>query len=166
MYALRFAWVGPLLVLGLQAAPAQDDEETSRAAEGGPERCISLNRVERSEIVDDRTLVFHMRDGALFLNHLERECPGLKREERFMYSPTSNRLCSIDAVTVIEDWGFGLTRGFTCTLGPFHPITAEDLEELKRSAGDDGPRERGGDIEVEVVDPDELAPEQRSDAAE
>lgn len=68
-----------------------------------------------------------------------------------MYSPTGNRLCSIDTVTVLEQWAFGLTRGFTCSLGDFHPISEADLAELKR-----GGRSRDGDIDVEAVDPDEL----------
>jgi hypothetical protein len=183
MHVSRFAWVGILLAaLGVPAASAQDregDDENNAAplAEGNstaederdtaasghgdagsldsaPERCIALNRVDHTDVIDDRTLIFHMRNGAMYLNHLDRECPGLKREERFMYSPTSNRLCNVDTVTVLEDWGFGLTRGFTCTLGNFHPISEADLAELKRGIGE---REsRDGDIEIERVDPDEL----------
>lgn len=156
MHVLRFACFGILLTFGLQSASAQDDGEESNDAslDRGPERCISLDRVDRTEVIDDRTIVFHMRNGGIYLNNLETECPGLKREERFMYSPTSNRLCNIDTVTVLENLGFGLTRGFTCTLGRFHPISDADLGELKRGAGEG--EDEGGDIEVEPVDPDEL----------
>lgn len=70
-----------------------------------------------------------------------------------MYSPTGNRLCRVDTVTVLEQWGFGLTRGFTCSLGEFHPISEADLAELKRGLGEG---ESEGDIEIEQVDPDEL----------
>ncbi|HEX6993138.1 MAG TPA: hypothetical protein VF339_03235 [Gammaproteobacteria bacterium] len=149
------AWIGIVLSFGAGASLAQDSAEESdvAAASDVPERCITLNRVERTEVIDDRTLVFHMRGGGLYLNNLDRECPGLKREERFMYSPTGNRLCSIDTVTVLEQWAFGLTRGFTCSLGMFHPISEADLAELKRGAGDG---EEEGDVEVEPVDPDEL----------
>lgn len=73
-----------------------------------------------------------------------------------MYSPTGNRLCDIDTVTVLEDSGFGLTRGFTCSLGKFHPISDADLAELERATDEVGNTEGGGDIEVEPVDPDEL----------
>jgi len=154
MHAPRNAWVGIVLALGLQTASAQDsaEEGAAAAAAGRPERCITLNRLDRTEVIDDRTIVFHMRGGGLYLNNLDRECPGLAREGRFMYSPTGNRLCSLDTVTVLEQWGFGLTRGFTCSLGEFHPITVADLAELKRGAGGEG----AGDIEVEQVDPDEL----------
>ena len=71
-----------------------------------------------------------------------------------MYSPTGNRLCNLDTVTVLETWGFGLTRGFTCTLGHFHPISDADLAELKRGIGERD--DEGGDIDVEPVDPEQL----------
>jgi len=155
MHTPRYAWVGFLLVCGLHAASAQDsaEEGNESLASQSPERCISLNRLDRTEVIDDRTIVFHMRGGGLYLNNLDRECPGLKREERFMYSPTGNRLCRVDTVTVLEQWGFGLTRGFTCSLGEFHPISEADLAELKRGLGEG---ESEGDIEIEQVDPDEL----------
>jgi hypothetical protein len=135
---LRFMpWAGALAAAALPPAFAQQgDAGVDRA----PERCISLNRVDKTDVIDDRTIVFHMRGSDIYLNHLSRECPGLEREERFMYSPTSNRLCEIDTVTVLEQWGFGLTRGFTCTLGMFHPITMAEFEELERI------KEAGGDI--------------------
>lgn len=150
--------LAPLSALSILAAPplfAQGDEPVDRA----PERCIYLNRVDRTEVIDDRTLIFHMRPGRqIYLNHLERECPGLRREERFMYSPTGNRLCEIDTITVLEQWGFGLTRGFTCGLGNFHPITQEDLAALK--SGDESlqgePSERQGEYDIEELDPEEL----------
>jgi hypothetical protein len=143
-------WVGLLLVVGIGPAAAQSDP--------GPERCISLNRVDRTEVIDDRTLIFHMRNGTIYLNHLERECPGLRREERFMYSPTGNRLCDVDTITVLEQWGFGLTRGFTCGLAEFHPITEVDLAELRRASGRGSREARGGsgDFEVVPVDPADL----------
>lgn len=153
---------GALLAFGLQPVAAQDEDAFDRA----PERCISLTRLDRTEVIDDRTIIFHMRGGVTYLNYLARECPGLEREERFMYSPTSNRLCDVDTVTVLEQWGFGLTRGFTCALGEFHPISELDLEDLRRTKeqSDDQPsRARGGEGEFEVV-PVEPSAEEDEDA--
>ncbi|HEX7080789.1 MAG TPA: DUF6491 family protein [Gammaproteobacteria bacterium] len=145
-------FAGAVLVLAAVPVGAQDDDE-EELVDRAPERCISLNRVDETEVIDDRTLIFLMRDGGIYLNHLSRECPGLKREERFMYSPTSNRLCDIDTITVLEQWAFGLTRGFTCQLGQFHPISEADLAEL-RAVEEAGEGEGG--FEVVPVDPETL----------
>src|SRR5690606_20873148 len=154
MHTPRYAWVGFLLVCGLHAASAQDsaEEGNESLASQSPERCSTLNRLDRTEVIDDRTIVFHMRGGGLYLNNLDRECPGLAREGRVMDSPTGNRLCSLDTVPVLEQRGFGLTRGFTCSLGDVHPLPVADLAELKRGAGGEG----AGDIGAEQVEPDEL----------
>lgn len=113
-----------------QAASAGDSADRSATS---PKRCIFLPNLDRTDVIDDRTIVFHMRNGTLYLNHLSRDCPGLKREKRFMYSPTSSQLCAIDGVTVIEKWGFGFTRGFTCSLGEFNPMTKVEYQALLRS---------------------------------
>lgn len=167
MQSLRYVlWAGVPLTLGLgQPVLAQDGSDEIAPAEGVPQRCITLNRVQRTEVIDDRTLIFHMRGGdEIYLNYLERECPGLKREGRFMYSPTGNRLCNIDYITVLEQWGFGLTRGFTCSLGDFHPISAADLADLKRAEG--GGVGGSGDFEVVPVDPADLEEVQTEDTRE
>ncbi len=108
--------------------------EKKTARDRAPTRCISLLDLQRTEILDDRTILFHMRGGTVYLNHLGRECPGLEREKRFMYSPTSTQLCAIDGVTVIEKWDFGFTRGFTCALGRFDPITPDEYEAAVQAA--------------------------------
>lgn len=153
-----------VLAAGLPFAAAAQDGDDDAPAERAPERCITLNRLDRTEVIDDRTIIFHMRGGGIFLNHLSRECPGLKREERFMYSPTSSRLCDVDTITVLERWGFGFTRGFTCSLGVFHPINEVELAELQQDEEGGGRRRGGGGFEVEEVDPDEL--ESRSEESD
>ena len=154
--------LAPLGVLSILAAPplfAQGDEPQS--IDRAPERCIYLNRVDSTEVLDDRTIIFHVQPGRqIFLNHLARECPGLQREQRFMYSPTGNRLCEIDTITVVEQAFGGLTRGFTCGLGNFHPITREELAMLKSRNGSEesqgAPSERPGEFDIEELDPEEL----------
>ena len=155
MNGRRLAWLGLVLPFGLHTALAQDGDEARQAAlEQGAQRCINLHQLARTEVIDDQTIAFLMRNGDVYINNLDRSCPGLEREERFMYTPTGNRLCSIDTVTVLEQWGFGLTRGFTCTLGEFHPSSEAALVELRQATGD-GRRGRGA-VEVEQVDQEEL----------
>jgi hypothetical protein len=150
-----------LLFLTVFAGPvgaADEEGEVEGKAEGEiggevegidrtPIDCIQTNRIRRSKVVDDKTIVFELKSGDYLVNLLERECPGLGREKRFMHE-THGRLCDIDTVTVIEQWGTSLTRGFTCMLGAFHPITEIEAELL--IAGPDAVER--APVEVKEVD--------------
>jgi hypothetical protein len=59
---------------------------------------------------------------------------------------TANRLCDIDTITVLQDFGLGLGPGATCQLGPFNPITKEAAADLEA-----GPRKSR--ITAEQVEP-------------
>ncbi|HEX7236861.1 MAG TPA: hypothetical protein VF405_07865 [Gammaproteobacteria bacterium] len=114
-------------VLSLTSAAAQeDDEETSNE----PLRCLSMNSIRSTKVIDDQRVLFlNARDKA-FLNRLDRECLGLSRSGTFEYRVQSGarhaRLCSTDSITVIEQSG----RGLNCGLGMFEPLTPEELESL------------------------------------
>jgi hypothetical protein len=137
--------------LGFTAVRGQNDDVES--FDRTPVNCIQVNRIRRTEVLDDQTILFSMRGGRNFLNHLPQECPTLEREGRFMYQTTGGQLCRIDTITVMERFGAGLGRGFTCRLGHFHPVTAEEIEELKEL------EEGGGRSEIEA-EPVELDPEE------
>jgi hypothetical protein len=104
--------------------------------------CIPVQRVDRTEVLDDRSIVFHMRGREAFLNRLERDCPGLDREKRLMYEIRSAQLCNADTISVLEDWGVGVARGFTCPLGPFQKVSEDEVADLRgqthRLSDDDG----------------------------
>lgn len=127
---------------------------------GNPTRCISTTRLDRTEVVDDETVLFFMRGGDVYLNRLSRSCPGLEREKRFTYRVYSNQLCRIDTITVLESRAFGLTDGFSCALGNFYPISAD---EAARLTGEFWPP----DVEVEAVElPKEQDAESGDEAAD
>ena len=44
---------------------------------------------------------------------------------------TTNRLCSIDTIRVIDSIGGSIRPGVACGLGEFHPVSADTLEQLK-----------------------------------
>ena len=80
-----------------------------------------------------------MRGSKVYRNHLPRKCPGLERENRIAYETHGSRLCSIDTITVLEDFGGGFRPGFTCRLGEFVPMSAAEVEELElREDGEAG----------------------------
>lgn len=95
-----------------------------------PERCISLNRVDHTTVVDDETILFHMLDGSVYRNVLPHGCPGLDDQQPFMYRTTVGRLCSVDVVTVLEDVGFDFVPGASCGLGEFQSIGPDTVETL------------------------------------
>ena len=151
--AFRFVPRAAVLALLVVAAPAfAQDGELDRA----PTECISTASIARTKIVDDQTIIFHMRGKRAYLNYLDRKCPSLERQERFAYQSTGGRLCDNDMITVLEQWGARLAPGFSCPLGEFQPISQEEAEDLllarERSTTD---RDA---IDVEAV---ELSPEQR-----
>lgn len=111
------------------AGRAQDGEPGARV------RCVDLRRIDHTEIVDDRTILFHMTDRKLYQNRLSHACPGLLRGEPFMYRVRTMQLCDTDVLTVLERWGFG---GFTpmeaCSLGRFTSIEPAEAEALRAAA--------------------------------
>ena len=132
-----------LLTLGsltfAMLAAAQDDAvDTDAAAEATAddidregERCISVSRLRDTYVVDDRTVLFYMYGGDVYRNVLSRDCPSLKRERRFSYKVTVNRLCSVDWITVIEGFGRGLSPGISCGLGQFFEISEGEADFLR-----------------------------------
>jgi hypothetical protein len=92
---------------------------------------LTLANVDRTHVLDDQTILFYMRGDRAYRNYLPRKCPGLEREDRFMYETRGGRLCSIDTITVLEQWGARLERGQTCGLGEFHPLSPEEIEDLE-----------------------------------
>jgi hypothetical protein len=110
---------------------AQDDEERDMSAV----QCLRVIDIDHIDIVDSETLIFRMRGGKVYRNDLPHRCPGLRRNDTLMYRTSVGRLCNVDIITVLEDWGFGFAPGASCGLGMFHPITEEIADELMK-AGD------------------------------
>lgn len=123
---------GPtLLALAVAAALASAPAATQRVDDAEEARdCINLMSIDRTRVPDEDTILFYMRDGAVYRNELPNRCPNLDFEERFMYRVTMNRLCAVDVITVLDDVGFGFLPGASCGLGKFQPISAEEAEHL------------------------------------
>lgn len=130
--ALAFACLG--------AGSSVVADEDAAAFDRTPRECVQLHSVARTDILDDQTIVFYMRGNKVaYRNYLPRKCPGLKRWDRFAYNVTAGRLCNIDVITVLEQWGTRFEPGFTCQLGDFHPLSPGDIESLKEEK-QGGPR--------------------------
>lgn len=135
------------------AVQAQDSSGESR-------RCLTLTRIDRTEIIDDQTIVFYLRGNDIFVNELDRPCDRLEREGRFSYRTSTGQLCSTDRISVLESSAFGgLREGFTCGLGRFRPADEAFVEMLK---GEEGPAEITV-IDIEVEDDEAEAEEDAVD---
>ena len=102
--------VAALLLAG--SAPA-----TLQAAAPSPTKvCLNVRDIQRSETPDDRTIVFHMRDGKVWSNKLRQLCPMLK------VSPYTQVLNGTDQVCSNQQFIHVALTGDTCTLGDFTPL--------------------------------------------
>ena len=124
------------LILGLVVAIVAVAGRNAAAQEGGSgdanevRNCVDLMRIDRTEIVDNDTILFYMRNGDVYRNDLQHQCPALGFEERFMYRTALTQLCDIDVITVLNDVGFGFMPGASCGLGKFQPIDEETAAQL------------------------------------
>lgn len=126
----RSAVAAVLLAAAFAAAGPGDAQNTN---DSGERRCVSLSSIDRTAVVDDRTLLFYMKDGSVFENRLRATCLGLARNDRFSYRTSQGQLCAADTINVLQEGGFGLIETAACPLGPFSPTTAEDAEALLKS---------------------------------
>ena len=146
----------PLLValpLIAQDGEVQDDEVA--AFDRTPVDCVRSQNIDATKAIDDQNLIFRMDGRKVYRNHLPRKCPGLARENRFSYETRSGRLCSIDMITVLEEFGLGFRPGFTCRLGEFVPLSPEEVEDLELREEEAGGRQTQSVIEAEAVELDE-----------
>jgi hypothetical protein len=122
-----------LAVLPLLAAASafgQDGDDEEGAFDRTPEDCIIVSRIDQTDAIDDQNIIFRMRGDRVYRNTLPRKCPGLARENRIAYQTTASRLCRIDTITVLEDFGVGFRPGFTCRLGEFVPLSEAEVEDI------------------------------------
>ncbi len=85
------------------------------------ENCIRNGSIKRTKVLDDRNIIFEMRNNTVYLNTLDNKCNSLGFTRQFSYKPTNNRLCGYDIISVFDSIG---PRG-SCGLGQF-----ELLEKL------------------------------------
>jgi hypothetical protein len=131
---------------------AEDTDESIVEAE----RCISLTQLDRTDIIDDRNILFYMRGNTVYLNQLPNRCSGLRMADRFSYRPTINRLCTVDTITPLHyggPGGLGMTGGVSCKLGYFKAITEDEILVLTEKDAPD-PELQGEPAEIEPLDED------------
>lgn len=152
----------PVVVAACVAAAAFVSPERAAAQRDSIDRepvdCISLRRIDSTNVVDDRTILFYMRGGDLaYVNELSRDCQRLEREGRFSYESRTGRLCTSDTVTVIESFGARLQDGATCPLGQFAPLTRDAADALAEGPEGSQDDDEVGVEKVELPDDEEAS---------
>jgi hypothetical protein len=92
-------------------------------ASGKPVSCIRLTEIRNTNIIDNRTIDFHVGGKKVYRNTLPHSCPSLVSEDRFSYRTSLSQLCSVDIIRVLHNYGGGLQEGAGCGLGKFQPMT-------------------------------------------
>ena len=134
-------------------------DEKKADADRSPVDCIIVRNIDRTDIIDDRTIVFYMRGSRkdIYVNHLPSNCPNLEAEDRFGYNVTGGRLCKVDMIQALPRIGIPIP----CRMGKFTPSSLEEVEEL-HAIHDQG--RKGEKFDVKPVDPPKETPA-ASDAA-
>lgn len=111
---------------GQSTAASAGSSKAAQAASAAPRKtdCVDLIRIDRTEVLDDQTILFHMKGGQVWRNRLPYKCPQLGFEKAFTHRTSINRLCSIDTITVLHT-GSPILEGATCGLGEFEAYTPE-----------------------------------------
>ncbi|MSP95471.1 MAG: hypothetical protein EXR00_09395 [Alphaproteobacteria bacterium] len=91
----------------------------ANAQSAAPPTCLNVSNIQRSETPDDRTIIFHMRDGKVWRNRLKTVCPMLRT------SPFTQVLRSGDLMCANQQTIQVTQTGSTCMLGDFTPVISE-----------------------------------------
>lgn len=102
------------------------------------ESCITRSRISRTEILNERFVVFHLRGDEKYLIQFKHRCPGLRRNGVMRLETRSFRVCAMDTIQGSYEMGIGRhTWGPSCMIPGFEPVTGEQVaiikEELRRS---------------------------------
>jgi hypothetical protein len=88
------------------------------AAPDGASVCLNVHDIERTEIPNDRSILFHMRDGKVWRNDLRTACPMLK------VSPYTEKLTS-DLICANQQFIHLTITGDECALGNFTQVAPQ-----------------------------------------
>ncbi len=132
----QWVWlIATLACSGLAAAQNGGAEASGDAAQSDEPRmaqpCLNHPAIRRTKVLNDRNIVFVMRDDAIYNSQLPRQCPGLRRNSLVNYGIANSRLCAGSLFQVLWDQGGNnYLPGAVCKLGNFVPITEAELEDL------------------------------------
>lgn len=114
-----------------EAAEGSADEAMADLVFGEPRDCISTQRIRRTEVLNDREVLFYMSGAEIYLNRLAHRCSGLRMADAFSYEVRTTQLCHVDVIRVVQNFGGDIRPGIACGLGRFLPVMEEQLPILR-----------------------------------
>jgi hypothetical protein len=109
---MRLALAMAILLLPGAAAIAAEQPPADETR-----NCLQLSQIRQTDVRNDRTIDFTLRDGSVWRSTLPFRCPQLGFERAFSYQTSISQLCRQDLITVIQQTGN--QRGASCGLGEF-----------------------------------------------
>ena len=100
---------------------------------GEPQRCIVSGRIDRTEVLSDRFIVFHLRGGKKYVVQFKRRCPGLRRNGLTRIERRSSHICANDTIQGLFGGLDGGTWGPRCMIPQFEPVTEEQITFLEEA---------------------------------
>lgn len=110
------------MALVTPAAMAKEPSIPEARPTGKAVQCISISQIRESRVRSDKIIDFRVGGRQWYRNTLPQKCPSLGFEQRFSYRTSLSQLCSVDIISVLQDFGGRLSEGAACGLGPFQPV--------------------------------------------
>ena len=108
--------------IAFAAEKASGDDKYEIRTIGEPKSCVLRSNIRSTDVFDDQTIDFVMRNGDIYRNNLPSKCSGLGFEEAFSYKTSTNRLCNVDIIRVLDTTAGRLDTRGACGLGKFQQI--------------------------------------------
>lgn len=99
---------------------------------GEPKSCINRSQIRSTDVIDNQTIDFKMRNGDIYRNNLPNKCSGLAFEEAFSYRTSTNQLCNVDIIRVLDNTAGRIETRGACGLGKFQKITKTKREKADK----------------------------------
>jgi len=143
-----------LAAVGPKSAAAQEPATAAKS-------CVYLPDIDHTKIVNERNILFYLRNNTVLQNSMREPCYGLHEKTRFTYGSTAlRRLCSGDMITLLADLSFGgVASANTCKLGMFLPVDADEVDEILAAARKDKGGQRKHAIKSQPVELPPAAPD-------
>jgi hypothetical protein len=75
--------------------------------------CLNVSQLKTTAVVDDKTILFELRDRSVWVNNLKHKCPSLGFHESFSYEVRGGTLCNVDVITVFAPHYIGASCGLS-----------------------------------------------------